>query len=342
MSFLIGRLIWKSHILYNLVLFVVLTMYIYSPDLLIDFPQPLEITILVMLLTPSLLPPYSPASLGYITIDIIFLIGIGFRIAAYKGWTPTPSYDLITLLLNSRTIVAFFPLIQAFNIVLLSFRTVGFGVMTRFVYPTFPIAIVMFVGFFLSIHFLEDTHNPVRYTFDVLLRTVLLDIHAGGVTEFHPVAARILYYLFGFSSLYFFWGVGIAGIGMRVVRETDWHVERVRLKAIQLLRYLPSRRVIRRKRLLGRGKVVSAMPFNILEGIGVIFRLVWLRDIAIYLGMFPIILGWILGSMLHMVVYFIWGWIQKVGGRLVDEVELEIDSDIEEVNDLIETAPLLS
>lgn len=341
-SMLIYSLIWASHVFYNLVLFVVLVTYINSPDLLVEFPQPFEIVILVLLLLPSFFPPYNPASLGYITIDVIFIISVSFRIAAYKGWMPTPTYDLIALLLNSRTIVAFLPLIQAANIVLISFLLPSFNVMTRFVYPTFPIAIMLFIGFFVSIHFLADTHNTVRYTFDVLLRTILLDIHPGGVTEYHPVAARILYYLFGFASLYLFWGVGIAGVGMRVARETDWHAERVRLKAIKLLRYLPSRRPIRRKRLLGRGKVVSAMPFNILEGIGVVFRIYWLRDVAIYLGMLPIILEWSLESIARTILFFIWGWMRKLGGCILDEIETEIDSDAEVEDDLIETAPLLS
>jgi hypothetical protein len=70
-------------------------------------------------------------------------------------------------------------------------------------------------------HLLAYTHNSVQNMFDILLRAMLLDVRSGHAVQFHPVTARIALYLFVFSSLYLFWGVRIAGIGVRIVGETE-------------------------------------------------------------------------------------------------------------------------
>ena len=201
----------------------------------------------------------------------------------------------------------------------------------------------MFTGFFLTLHFLSDEHSSVQHTVDVLLRTVLLDPHSKQTTQYHPVAARIVYYLFAFASLYLFWGVGLAGVGMKVVRETDWHAERVRWKATRLLRYLKNEKGVRKKRLLGRGKVLSAMPFNVLESIGVIFRLRWLRELGVYLGMFPVVITWSLGFGCFQCGYFLWIWIRRIGDKILDEAEDEVvvETDVDSEGDLNETSRLL-
>lgn len=321
-----------------------MTVFVYSPTLLVQYPHPLELTLIILFFIPSLFPPYTPAFLGYLTINILFLVSFIFRGLAFKRW-PYISIDVVTFLLNARTIISFLPLIQILNVILLRFSFPRLTIFYHLFYPLLPIAIFAFIGFFLTSHFLADAHNSVRHTFDVLLRTVLLDSHPGNATQFHPVAGRIVYFLFAFSSLYLFWGVGVAGIGMKIVKETDWHAERVRRKAVDLLRYLPSRKaVVRRKRLLARGKVLSSMPFNVLEGIGVVFRMRRLSMYVFYLGMIPIVLGWSLGLVCGKVGLRIWGWMGKVGERILDEVydETEDDADIDSQNDLTESTRLLS
>ena len=128
---------------------------------------------------------------------------------------------------------------------------------------------------------------------------------------------------------------------MRIVKETDWHAERVRCKAIQLLRYLPTRQNVRRKRLLGRGKVISSMPFNIFEGIGLVLRIRWVSDFAVYFGVGLVILGWSLGLVAVSLGRKFWSWLRKVATKIVDEFEDEGDSDVEE-NGPEETTRLLS
>jgi len=153
-----------------------------------------------------------------------------------------------------------------------------------------------------------------------------------------------VYYLFAFSSLYLFWGVGIAGVGMKVVQESDWHAERMRWKAVRLLRYLRDEKQVRRRRLLGRGKVLSAMPFNVLDGIGVILRLRWLCGLAVYLSMVPVLLGWSLGLGVYKCGCWIWICIKKVGDTILDEVEDEVavETDVDSEGDVNETSRLLS
>lgn len=131
---------------------------------------------------------------------------------------------------------------------------------------------------------------------------------------------------------------------MKIVKDTDWHAERVRRKAIQLLRYLPERKTVRKKRLLGRGKVVSSMPFNIIEGIGIIFRLHWLSLFAIYLGMVPIAVGWSLGLVCIKIGLRIWALMGRVGGKIMDEVEDEgePEEDVNSEDDMNESTRLLS
>ena len=323
--------------------YVLFAVFIYSSTLLVEFPHPLEIALAAVFLIPSLFPPYTPAFLGYLTIDIIFLISFIFRAIAFKNW-PYISIDIVTLLLNARTLISFLPLIQIVNVVLLTFPLPRLLLLKRLFYPVLPVAVVMFTGFFLSLHFLSDDHSSVRHTFDVLLRTILLDPHSGQTTQYHPAVARIVYYLFALSSLYLFWGVGIAGVGIKVVQETDWAGERMRWKAVRLLRYLRDEKPVRKKRLLGRGKVLSAMPFNILECIGVIFRLRWLRDLVVYLGMVPILIGWSLGIGCYNCGYFLWIWIGKLGDKILDEVEEEVavETDADSEGEVTETSRLLS
>lgn len=123
--------------------------------------------------------------------------------------------------------------------------------------------------------------------------------------------------------------------------ETDWHAERVRYKAVRLLRYLPSGKNVRRKRLLGRGKVSSTMPFNVFEGVGIVLRIRWLRDLAMYLGMFPVVLVWSLGLGIIDFGRRFWIWLGKFGKKFVDEIDEDVDSDIEE-DEPEESARLLS
>jgi hypothetical protein len=339
-SFLVDcRMLWFSHILSNTAYFVILTVFVYSETLLVEYPHPYEIALMILFFVPSLFPPYSPTFLGYLTINILFVISFIFRGIAFREW-PFPSISGINLLLNSRTLLSFLPLIQMTNLVLITFPIPSMRIGIRVLFPLFPIAIMLFIGFFLSLHFLADTHHSVQRSLDILLRTVLLNIDPGKATQFHPVAARIVYYLFAFSSLYFFWGFGIAGMGMRIVTETDWHAERVRGKAVRLLRYLPARKNIRRKRLLGRGKVSSTMPFTVFEGIGIVLRIRWLRDFAVYFGMFPVVLIWSLGLGIIAFGRRFWIWLGKFGKTIVDEIE-EDDSDAEE-EESEESARLLS
>lgn len=214
-----------------------------------------------------------------------------------------------------------------FNVVSIRFTFPRIGLIFRLLYPLLPMTIMIFIGFFLSFHFLGDTHYSARHTFDVLLRTLLLDIHPSTATQFHPVAARIVYFLFGFMSLYVFWGVGVVGIGLKVVLETDWHVEAVRARAAKLLRYAPVEKSFRRKRLLGRGKVISSMPFNVFEGIGIVFRIRWLRDVAVYLSLLPVVLGW---SLVWGCIYMglrIGKWMSFIAGKVMDEEDEELEAD---------------
>ena len=338
---LTSRLIWAAHLFYNVAYFVLLTVFVYSPHLLVRYPHPLEITLIITFFIPSLFPPYTAAFLGYLAINILFLISFIFRGIVWKDW-PYLSSDGITLLLNARTLVSFLPLIQILNVVLLAFPIPRLKLLRRFFYPVLPIAIMVFIGFFLSLHFLADTHNSVQHTFDVLLRAVLLNIHPGSSVQFHPVAGRIVYYLFAFSSLYLFWGVGIAGTGMKVVKETDWHAENVRGKAVRLLRYLAVRKTVRKKRLVGRGKVMSSMPFNVLEGIGIIFRIRWLSKFTFYLGMVPIVFGWGLGLACIKIGVRIWVWMGKVRAKIIDEVEEDQIEQDESEDGSNETTGLLS
>jgi hypothetical protein len=343
---LMSRLIWASHVFYNIVYFVLLTVFVYCPiyslDLLARYPEPLEIVLIIIFYIPSIFPPYTVAFIGYLTIDILFLVSFIFRVIVWKEW-PYLSIHTITLLLNAGTLLSFLPLIQILNVALVTFPLPPLKLVRRLFYPLLPIAITVFIGFFLTLHFLADTHNSVQHTFDILLRAVLLNIHPGSSVQFHPVAGRIVYYLFAFSSLYLFWGVGIAGVGMKFVKETDWHAERVRTKAVQLLRYLPVRKNVRKKRLLGRGKVISLMPFNVIEGIGIIFRLHWLSSFAVYLGMVPLVVGWSLALVCVKIGSLIWAWMGKVGGKIMDEVEDEgeLDRDVGSEDDMNESTRLL-
>jgi len=319
---------------------VLLTVLIFSPDLLVKYPHPVELALFVAFIVPSLFPPYNVAFLGHVSIVVLFLISFIFRGIAFKQW-PNVSIEVIQLLLNSRTLLSFLPLIQIFNLVLLTFRLPRLLVLRRLVDPTIPVAVTLFIGFFLSLQVLSDTHNTVQYTFDAMLRTVLLDMHPGGVTEFHPVAARIVYFLFAFFSLYLFWGVGIAGVGMRVVKETDWNAERVRWKAQRLLRYLPEKKNVVRRGMLGRQKVMSAIPFNVFEAIGIAFRMRWLSTIAFNVGMAPTVLAWTGARVLWKVSGLIARWFKRAGGFIFDDVE---DSgDIVEIEDQMnESSRLLS
>ena len=133
---------------------------------------------------------------------------------------------------------------------------------------------------------------------------------------------------------------------MKAIKETDWHVERVQQKAVWLLRYLPRRDgVVKRKRLLGRGKVMSSMPFNILEGIGIVFRLRLFSAFILRLQMLPIVVGWSLGYLSVILGLYVWEWLLKMVGKLVDELEdddLDIETDIDSEEDVIESARLLS
>src|SRR3981189_2872786 len=81
-----SSLLWISHILYNLVYFVLLTVFLYRKTLLIYFPHPFEIPIVALFIVPSLFPPYTPLFLGYLTIAIIFLISFIFRAIAFSYW----------------------------------------------------------------------------------------------------------------------------------------------------------------------------------------------------------------------------------------------------------------
>jgi hypothetical protein len=342
--FLTHRLLWASRVLFNMAYFVLLTIFIHSPTLLSDYPQPMEIALSAVFFIPSLFPPYTPTFIGYLTIDVLYLVSFIFRDIAFKNW-PNLTFDIVQLLLNARTLLSFLPLIQMFNIVLLIFPLPSFNLFYRLLRPVLPISIFMFTGFFLTLHYLADTHRSVQQTFDILLRTVLLNIQPEEATQFHPVAGRIAYYLFAFLSLYLFWGAGIAGVGMRVVSETDWHAERVRWKAIRLLRYLPQRRKhLRRKRLLGRGKVLSPMPFNVVEGIGIVLRLRWLSALSLYLAMIPIVLGWSLGLLCVNICRWVWPLLRKAKVAIVDDVEVEDEAgtDIDSEDDGNESRQLLS
>ena len=338
-----GRLLWASHVFYNLCFCVLLTVFVYSPTLLVRFPHPLEVALISIFFIPSLFPPYTATFVGYLTIDILFLISFIFRGLVFRS-LPWLSTDVVTILLNARTLVSFLPLIQIFNVVVLTFSFPRLGIISQLIYPLLPIAMALFTGFFVTLHFLADTHNTARHTFDILLRTVLLDSHPGNVTQFHPVAARIVYYLFAFSSIYFFWGVGIAGIGMKIVKETDWNAERVRMKAIRLLKYLPNHKIVRKKKVLGRGKVLSSMPFNVLEVIGIVFRVNWLSMFGFYLGMAPIVVGWSLGVVCVDVGLHICAWMVKIERMVMDEVydEIEDGEDMDSEDGLDDSTRLLS
>lgn len=334
-------LLWISHILYNLLYFVLLTIFLYQKTLLIYFPHPFEIPIIILFIIPSLFPPYTPLFPGYLTIDIIFLVAFIFRGIAFSYW-PYPTIEVVNLLLNSRTLLSFLPFIQIINSTLLIFRFPRLQLIFRIVWPVLPILILGFMGSFLTLYFLADTHIPARNVFDILLKTVLLDIHPGKIAQFHPVAGRITYYLFSFFILYGFWGVGIAGIGMRIVRETDWHVERVRCKAIRLLRYIQTEKRVKRKRLLGRGKVVSGMPFNVIEWVGVVLRLEQVRWFSVYASMVLVVLGWSLALGCIRLGKKIRDWLQRVGGKIVDEFDEDSEGDGENEDGVNETTRLLS
>jgi hypothetical protein len=108
---------------------------------------------------------------------------------------------------------------------------------------------------------------------------------------------------------------------MRIVHETDWHAERVRQKAIRLLRYLPERNIVRRKRILGRGKVLSPIPFNVLEGIGVALRSDLIRGFVFRVGMVPVIMGWSLGSICVRIGIWILMLMRKIWAKIMDELD---------------------
>jgi hypothetical protein len=334
-----------THVFYNIGYFVLLTVFVYSPDLLVEFPHPIEIALIVLFLVPSLFPPYTWSFLVYLTIDIIFLVAFIFRAIAFEHF-PYISIDVITFLLNSRTLLSFLPLLQMLNIIGLAFPLPRLKIIQHLLYPLVPIAISLFIAFFLTIYLLSDTHNSVQETFDILLRTILLDIHPLPSVQFHPVAARIAFYLFSISAIYLFWGVGIAGIGMKTIKETDWHVERVREKAVRLLRYLPRRQgTIKRRRLLGSGRVMSSMPFSILEGLAIIFRLPLFRAFIVRLWMLPVVLVWSLGYAVLNTGLHIWGWIGNMAAKVVDEMEgdeLDMEVEVDSDEDVNESTRLLS
>jgi hypothetical protein len=209
--------------------------------------------------------------------------------------------------------------------------------------PAVPIAIIVFIGFFLSLHILSDTHSSVRHTFDILLRTVLLDVRPGNLTEFHPVAARIVYFLFAFLSLYLFWGIGIAGIGMRVVHETDWDAERIRWKMLRLLKFLPDRKCVVKRGIFGRGKVLAAMPFNVIEGFGWAFRSRYLIIIPFYVGIAPTVLAWTVGRAVWSLEKVVRCLMRKTGGFLFDEWDNEnVGQFVQGDGGVAETSRLLS
>jgi hypothetical protein len=328
--------------LYNIVYFVLLTCFVYNPELLSVYFQPLAIALSVLFFIPSLFPPYTPAFLGYLAIDIVYLISFIFRTLAFKDW-PYLSMDAVTLLLNSRTLLAFLPLIQMSNIILLSFPLPRLRLIFRLFFPLLPILILGFIGFFLTLYFLGDTHLSLQRAFDILLRTVLLDTRPDSVIEFHPVASRIAYFLMAFSSLWFFWGIGIAGVGMKIVQETDWHLERVRNKAVRLLRYQPMTHVIiKRKGVLGRGKVLSSMPFNVIETIGVVCRVRGIKFFALYLGMAVIVFGWGVVMGVVIVGYHAWRAISRWASRLLDEFEEPVFMDVDSEEEQDERTRLIS
>src|SRR5271154_5837340 len=60
---LISRLLWASHVFYNIVFLVLLTAFVYSPTLLNKYPHPLGIAIMKAFIIPSLFPPYTSAFL---------------------------------------------------------------------------------------------------------------------------------------------------------------------------------------------------------------------------------------------------------------------------------------
>src|SRR5579859_2928810 len=173
-----SSLLWISHILYNLLYFVLLTIFVYQKTLLIYFPHPFEITLIVLFIIPSLFPPYTPLFPGYLAINIIFLIAFIFRAIAFSAW-PYPTIEVVNLLLNSRTLLSLLPFIQIINTTLLIFRFPRLQLILRIIWPILPILIMGFIGSFLTLYFLTDTHIPSRNVFDILLKTVLLDIHPG-------------------------------------------------------------------------------------------------------------------------------------------------------------------
>ena len=128
-------------------------------------------------------------------------------------------------------------------------------------------------------------------------------------------------------SLHLFWGVGIAGVGMKLIVETDWHAERVRHKAVRLLRYAPVDRPVRRKRLLGRKKVLTVMPFNVIEGVAIIFRVRWLRSIVVCISMIPVVVTWSLGLGCFYLIGRFGIFVQDIGKRIADEEDDEAEID---------------
>ena len=86
------------------------------------------------------------------------------------------------------------------------------------------------------------------------------------------------------------------------------------------------------------------MPFNVLECIVVIFRLWWLGDLVLYLGMVPILIGWSLGIGCYNCGYFLWIWIGKLWDKILDEVEEEVavETDADSEGEVTETSRLLS
>jgi hypothetical protein len=337
-----SRLMWASHASRNILFFVLLTVFVFSPDLLSQYPLPIEWALLITFIVPSLFPPYNVTFPGYLTIAILFLISFIFRGIAFQNW-PYVTPEAVDLLLNSRTILSFLPLIQVFNVVLLTFHLPRLAILRRLLDPAVPIALILFIGFFLSLQILSDTHNSVRHTFDILLRTVLLDVRPGSLTEFHPIAARIVYYLFAFFSLYLFWGIGIAGVGMRVVQETDWDAERVRWKMLRLLKFLPDKKRVVKRGIFGRGKVQAAMPFNVIEGFGWAIRCHYFIIIPFYLGIAPTVLAWTVGRGVLRIGRVVRCLMGKIGGFLFDEWDTKkVGQSVQGDGGVAETSRLLS
>jgi hypothetical protein len=306
-----------------------MTVFVYSDTLLFDYPHPLELLLILIFLIPSLFPPYNAAVLGYFTIDVLLLISFIFRGIAFRQWSH-PSMDAINLLLNSRTLLSFLPLLQTINIVLITFHLPSREIVLRIIYPLLPTAFLLLLGFFLTLHFLGDEHISPQVTLDTLLRTLLLNIHPGRATQFHPVAARMVYFLLGFASLYLFFGLGVIGRAVHVILDTDWQVDYVRWKARRLIQYTAPRKVVRKKRLLGRGRVLSSMPFNVVECMGVVSRMSWMRNVAFYISVFNVVFVWNIAVGVVALICWIRRCVRYLGSKVIDEYESEMDGDMDE------------